>query len=580
MRLSSLWPRLRERKLVQWAIAYLAGAWVLLQVLDLVGNRFGWPDALLRALIVLAVAGFFATLVVAWYHGEKGNQRVSGPEVLMLGALLVMAGAAVSFVARADPKAGGSAPAAAGGAPQERITFPAEQGSVAVLPFVNLSGDPAQEYFSDGLTEELLNELAQIAELRVAARTSSFAFKGKNLPVEEIARQLRVGAVVEGSVRRDGERLRVTAQLINASTGYHLWSESYNRELTGIFQVQEELARSIAGALRVRLAGTAGEGRRTANLQAHDLYLLGLHHWHQREVRDALARFEQAVAADSTYGLAWAGIALTHVVFPVHTPTSPHEAMPKAKAAALRALALDSTLAQAHAALALVAENYEWDWPAADRFYRRALALRPGYATAHQWYSTFLLGQRRFDEALVLGKRAAALDPLLMSVHWNLARVYTARGEYESALTGYRRMTEAHPEISVLWLHRAYWSVLLSAMIGHLLVEEGEIRRWAELGSFDPTPWLALASAIADPTQRPAALQAADGLATRGGVWQQIAAQFYAQLGAHERALDVLERLYEQRSGALPYIGTDPAYDPLRTHPRFQRLVRQVGLQP
>jgi TolB-like protein len=459
--MTPLVDRLKERKLVQWALAYLAGAWVLLQVFAELRDTFAWPPVIVRALTVLLAVGFFGALVIAWYHGEKGHQRVSGAELLLLAALLAVAGAGVSYVAGSDTAPGVSALAAVDGEP-ERITFAAEQGSVAVLPFVNLSGDPAQEYFSDGLTEELLNELAQIAELRVAARTSSFAFKRKNVPVEEIARQLRVGAVVEGSVRRDGERLRVTAQLINASTGYHLWSESYDRELTGIFQVQEELARSIAGALRVRLAGATGEGRRTTSIQAHDLYLLGLHHWHRREVHEALSRHEQAVTADSAYGQAWAGIALTQVVFPIHTATSPHEAMPKAKAAALRALALDSTLAPAYAALALVAQDYEWDWPAADRSFRGAIALNPSYATAHQWYSAFLATQRRHDEALALAERAVALDPLLPTVHRNLATVRIARGEYESALAGLRHAAEARPETSMLWQLRTLYTVLLS----------------------------------------------------------------------------------------------------------------------
>ncbi len=190
--MTPLVDRLKERKLVQWALAYLAGAWVLLQVFAELRDTFAWPPVIVRALTVLLAVGFFGALVIAWYHGEKGHQRVSGAELLLLAALLAVAGAGVSYVAGSDTAPGVSALAAVDGEP-ERITFAAEQGSVAVLPFVNLSGDPAQEYFSDGLTEELLNELAQIAELRVAARTSSFAFKRKNVPVEEIARQLRVG---------------------------------------------------------------------------------------------------------------------------------------------------------------------------------------------------------------------------------------------------------------------------------------------------------------------------------------------------------------------------------------------------
>ncbi|MGQ0812884.1 MAG: hypothetical protein ACT4O1_00255 [Gemmatimonadota bacterium] len=212
---------MKNRKLVQWALAYLAGAWLLLQVADVIGAHFGWPPAVMRALIALLAIGFFGALIVAWYHGERGVQRVSGPELLMLAALFVIAGGVVAFVGTTPSERSSAVSHAAN--PRAPI---AEQRSIAVLPFANFSDDAANEYFSDGMTEELINALANVPGLRVAARTSSFAFKGEKANIAEVAQRLNVGTVVEGSVRRAGGRIKVTAQLINAADGFHLWSNT------------------------------------------------------------------------------------------------------------------------------------------------------------------------------------------------------------------------------------------------------------------------------------------------------------------------------------------------------------------
>jgi adenylate cyclase len=300
--------RLKQRKLVQWALAYAAAAFALIQVLDIVAQRFGWPESVERFTIVAMAVGFFVTLVLAWYHGERGVQKTTSTELLIL-ALLLTVGGAVAW--RLAPAPATTHATAAASAP---VTDPAaalatNPHSIAVLPFVNMSGDKDNEYFSDGISEEILNVLAQIPGLQVAARTSSFAFKAGNKEVPEIARELKVRMVLEGSVRKQGERVRITAQLIDASSGFHVWSQTYDRDLKDIFAIQDEIAKAIADELKVNIGSTSAPmaaSKGTRNVQAHDAYLRGLALWQTRGEENlwaSLKQFEQSAAADPTFAL-------------------------------------------------------------------------------------------------------------------------------------------------------------------------------------------------------------------------------------------------------------------------------------
>ncbi len=300
---------------------------------------------------------------------------------------------------------------------QAGATAPA--ASAAVLPFADLSPGKDQEYFSDGLTEELITSLSRIHGLRVAARTSSFQFKGRNADVREVGRKLDVGAVLEGSVRRSGNRLRVTAQLSSAKDGYQLWSDSYDRDLADVFAVQEEIARAIVSALRVRLGGgpdSSLAAQPTRNLEAYDLYLKGRFAWNQRTgaaaLKEAVRYLEQAVAQDSSFARAWAALADAYILVVPYAGLSPTETWPKAKAAAQRGLLLDSTSAEAYTSLAYGSMLYEWNWRAAEENFGRAIAANPNYATGHHWYADFLAGRGRLDESLEQMRRAHELDPL------------------------------------------------------------------------------------------------------------------------------------------------------------------------
>jgi eukaryotic-like serine/threonine-protein kinase len=321
------------------------------------------------------------------------------------------------------------------------VSLPRGEPSVAVLPFTNLSANRENEYFSDGVTEELISALGRVAGLRVAARASSFAFKGKPLDVREVGRELNVGAVLDGSVRRVGTRLRVTAELVQAHDGTRLWSETYDRELRDVFAVQDDLARAIVRALRERLRlppGPAGGlvKASTRDLEAHDLYLQGRYLWNQRTYESLLrgiTYFERAVARDSTYAEAYAGLADTYLIVPVFGPTRPRDAFPKAKLAAERAVGLDSSLAEAHASLGYAYMLNEYDWRGAKAELERAVILNPNYATGHQWYAEYLRATGQVAAAVAELERARELDPLSRIIADELSYYLALNGRHEEA---------------------------------------------------------------------------------------------------------------------------------------------------
>jgi TolB-like protein len=456
--------------------------------------------------------------------------------------------------------------------------------SVAVLPLVNLSPDRENEYFSDGMTEELITALGKVEGLRVAARTSAFAFKGKEADVREIGAKLNVGTVLEGSVRRAGRRLRVTAQLVSTKDGYHLWSEEYDRELADVFAVQDDLARAIVGALRVTLQRPAGGAlvkAGTADLQAHDLYLQGRFHWNRRtyeSLSEAVRYFERAIGRDSTYAEAFAGLAETYVLYPGYGVSFPAEAYPRARSAALRALALDSTLGNAHATLGVVRAEYEYDWLEAERELRRAIALDSGYATAHQWYAEFLSSMGGRDaEARREAGRAVALDPLSSIVQVDQA-VTLARGRHlDEAIDVLRRVLETNP--GFLHAHNTLGWVYAGA--GRLQEAAAELET-AVRASNGRSGYGRLAWVYGRLGRTDSALAITRSLIERfrrEQVFPYAVALGYAGVGDRDRALDWLERAADAHDPNIAlFLGTDPLLDSLRGEPRFQRLLRRIGL--
>ena len=573
---------LRQRKLVQWGIAYLAAAWVALQVVGFLSNAYGGPSIVVRAAPVVLAVGFLAVLVLAWYHGERGQQRLSGPEILILAGILLTAGLGLALLTRrsGDAFSAGREDAATEASEIASPEAPVRRASIAVLPFVNMSGDPDQEYFSDGLTEELLNALAQVPGLRVAARTSSFAFKGRNVPVDVIGERLRVAHVLEGSVRRSGDRLRITAQLVDVESGYHLWSESYDRELADVFAIQEEIARAIVDMLQLTLAG-AGEPvvqPGTTDLEAYGLYLQGrfyTNRYTDSDLRRALDLYGQALAEDPGYSAAHAAIAESWVSL-ADDWVAPREAYPAAKEAARRALELDPDHAGGHRMLGQVHMNYDWELAGAEREERRAIELNPNDAEAHATLALLLTIVGRGDEGEPYVERAAALDPVSWVVGTRTARTYLLSGRYEDAIGEATRTLEMNPRSSLghRWLGDALlvqgkaqdalavYRRGLAASPGYLRLRSGEARALAALGRRDE------ARRIAGDLEQEA---------ERRYVRAEEIAGIWAALGDRDRAFRWLDRAYEERSAGMPFLAY-PMYDPLRSDPRFRALERKVGL--
>jgi eukaryotic-like serine/threonine-protein kinase len=460
---------------------------------------------------------------------------------------------------------------------------PAARRSIAVLPFMNLSSDKENEYFSDGMTEELINALSKVSGLRVAARTSSFAFKGKSADVREIGRRLGVGTVLEGSVRKAGTKLRITVQLVDASDGYHVWSEEYDRELSDVFTVQNDIAQAIAGALEVRLAGDERASLvrpPTGDLGAYELFLKGRFATYQRTsaaLAQAVRFFEQAVARDSSFAEAYAGLAEVNVILPFYTATRPAAAWAGARAAAERALALDSTLAGAHAALAYGKAIYEWDWAGAERGFRRAIALDPRYAIARIWHGLYLMGRGRMADGVREYQIAHQLEPLSLLFNTQVGvSLYLSR-RYDEAATQLQQTLQLDPNSAIAhgWLGYVY---LQMGMPDRAITE---FERAEALNERRAQTVAGLVYAHSAAGNRRAAEQLLAELLERSRteyVSPVILAIAYTGLGDRAHALRWLETAADVRDLFLMYMWMMPAFDPLRPDPRFTQVLNKLGV--
>ncbi|HEX9285749.1 MAG TPA: protein kinase [Thermoanaerobaculia bacterium] len=456
--------------------------------------------------------------------------------------------------------------------------------SLVVLPLENLSRDPEQGFFSDGMTEELIAELGKIRALRVISRTSAMRYRRTTKSVPEIAGELGVDGVVEGSVLRSGGRVRVTAQLIHAATDRHLWSESYERDLKDVLALQSDVAQAIAREIQVAVSPQEKmqlARSRPVDPEAHRLYLLGRYHWNQRTAegnQKALNDFGQSIAKDPTYAGAYAGLADTYTSLGYYV-LPPREAMPKAKAAALKAVDLDDNLAEAHASLANVAMNYDWDWLASERGFRRSIELNPSYASSHQWYSLLLSGLGRLEESLAEAKRALECDPLSLIVNHAVGNQYYFSRRYDEAIDQYRRTLEMDPDFGVT-----------NVELGYAYAAKGMFREAIALGekySAIPTSnfraQAALAYFQARSGNRDEALRLLgelEALSRRRYVRPYAFHLIYLGLGEKDEAFAYLEKAYEQRLAFPLFLKPDPIYDPIRSDPRFADLLRRLGLPP
>jgi TolB-like protein/Tfp pilus assembly protein PilF len=455
--------------------------------------------------------------------------------------------------------------------------------SLVVLPLENLSKDPEEEYFTDGMTDQLITNLAQIDALRVISRTSAMRYKGTKKSLPEIARELHVDGVVEGAVMWVAGRVRISAQLIEAPTDHHLWAASYERDLRDVLSIQEEVTRAIVSEIRVKL--TAQEQARLANRhpinpEAYKLYLKGRYHWSKRSLegfQKAIEYFQLAAVNDPAYALAYVGLADTYIYFSFFDVVPPREAMPKAKAAAARALETDNRLGEAHVSLGYVSYMYDWDWPAAGKHFEQALTLNPAYSRAHTFYPFYLSSLGRSEEALAVAKHALDLDPASPAVSHSLAvQLYLAR-QFDQAIEQSHKTLELDPNFAISY-----------ATLGEVYVSKGmyreglsTLKKYSALSRGRAMSLALLGHAQARLGERSEALHILEQLEAASKERYTPAVSFaavYAGLGEKDQAFAWLEKAYGERTSRLGYLKVEPLWDPLRCDPRFANLVRRIGL--
>jgi serine/threonine protein kinase/tetratricopeptide (TPR) repeat protein len=456
--------------------------------------------------------------------------------------------------------------------------------SLAVLPFLNQSGDPDAEYLSDGITETIIDNLSQLPSLRVMARSTVFSYKDRDVDPRRVGQELGIRAVLTGRLLQRGDTLVIRAELVDASDGSRLWGGHYDRSLDDLLAVERDLAREISEKLRLKLSGKEKRRlakRHTENAEAHQAYLKGRFIWNRwtlEGMEAAINHFERALALDPDYALAYAGLADSYSVLGNIKALPPDEAYGKAKMAALEGLALDNGIGELHASLGFVQRFYAWDWDAAQREFEQAIQLTPGYATGHRWYAQFLSGMARHDEAIVEAEKALELDPLSLSIHTAVGDVYFYARRYDEAIGYYQRALEmdpqfqaAHTDLARAYEHKGmYEEAIEEFRIGADLAPKGP-----------PEPSSGLAHVFARMGRRDEALQIIEelkDLAGRRYVSPYGIASIYACLGETDLALEWLEKAYADHDQTLVFIKVHPRLDPLRSDPRFEDLLRRMNL--
>jgi TolB-like protein/Flp pilus assembly protein TadD len=600
----SLFAELKRRNVIRMAGLYLVGAWLLTQVAGTVLPMFGAPEWLARSVVIVLALGLIPALVFSWVfeltpEGIKRDAEVPleqsiAPQTArrmdrMIIAVLLLALTYFGFDRLVlAPRRDAALVAATTQAVTAKTAAESDVDahSIAVLPFVNMSGDAANEYFSDGISEEILNVLARTTGLQVAARTSSFSFKGKNQEIPDIARQLQVRMVLEGSVRKQDDRVRITAQLIDAKKGYHVWSQTYDRKLSDIFAIQDEIAKAIGDELQVQIAGTSEAGKSssgTRNLEAYDLYLRGIALWQTRRgdaLLQAIDLFEQATKVDPKFDQGYGGLALTYAVIGDYSGRVPYaETLARATDFAERALTLDASLPEAYAALGTVAGK-EFRRVTADALLSRSIELRPSFATAYQWRGTLLMTSGDLAGGLASLERASALDPRSLVVAENHAYALRASGRDAEAKTRCMRALEIDP---------AYVGCLEDVAIidlesGNFESARSMLERLAAGEKITGTQGKDLIEALAGRgdkralARRYAALPFDSYLDPSSGnmfIGYDMPAVLML-LGEPELALDYTVRLAGEAGGTADWTVMLPAMDPIRCDPRFVAVVDRL----
>jgi TolB-like protein/tetratricopeptide (TPR) repeat protein len=585
------WARLKEHKVVQWTLAYAAFAFALLHGATLMSDALEWPHTIVRVLTLALVAALPIIPVLAWYHGVRALKRVSGSELTFVALLLAIGGSLLWLYPRSAVEHSARAVASKGAPPSlarvnAPVLFAPPAHSIAVLPFVNMSGDSKQEYFSDGISEELLNALTRLNDLQVAARTSSFSFKGKDADVATIARKLNVGAVLEGSVRRAGNTVRITVQLINAVSGFHIWSQTYDRNLTDILKVQTDVATAVAQQLEVKLVGDVAariEAGGTKNPAAYDAYLRGRQMLLRGDTDEAgdlanIAAFDQAIALDPGYALAYAGRAAAVANFAIFNakPAEQGSLRDQARAAAERAVALAPQLGGTRVVLGQLRAFLLLDYAGAAPEFARALALEPGSAGVQSAFAAFssLLG--RNELAIAAARRAVVLNPLDVGVHINLGQCLLAAHQYAQALAALQDAKALNP--SSHYVRHSITEVLLASGQTQQALQQCESPATGLDEDFRHHCLAVAYHALgrrADADRELERLRTLNGDASAYGY-----AQIYAQWGDKVRSFQWLTTAERLRAPGLMQLKSDWQLDPIRDEPEFKAIAARLNFPP
>jgi TolB-like protein/Tfp pilus assembly protein PilF len=579
---------LKRRNVYKVAVAYIVAGWALSQGIAQVLPVFDVPNWTIRLIVVLIIIGLPVALVLAWAFEitPEGIKRTEMADRMPAVAqrkkhawvYIVVVGAIVSitlfFLGRYSAISGGPRHSeAATGIPGK---------SIAVLPFDNLSRDPDNAYFAEGVQDEILTRLAKVADLKVISRTSTQHFKSvpENLP--QIAKQLGVTNILEGSVQKVKDQVRVNVQLINALTDAHLWAEIYDRKVTDLFSVESDIAKTIADTLQAKLTGsesTAISNKPTENPEAYELYLKGRFFWNKRtgqDLKTACDYFQQAIAVDPHYATAYAGLAESYILIPLFDAGSPQDYFPKAKAAAERAIELQETSAEAHTALGLLLCFSDVNFAQSEKEFKRAIELNPNYATAHHWFGNALLvALGRFDEAISENQRAVELDPLSLIINADLGSTFMLARQYDQAIAQLQRTLTLDNKFGY-----THWN------LGEALYLKGDttaaIAEYKKAQTLDDDPQIValLGRAYADTGQKDQALELVRELEARARqqfVRGYLIALVYIGLGDKTKAIDYLEREYQNHDNIdTAWIRADPMLDPLRGDPRFEALAEKI----
>ncbi len=594
----SIFQELKRRNVFRVTTVYAIASWLLLQVADVLFPILTLPGWAIRLLAAFLILGLPVAIIFAWAFemtpdGLKRERDVdrSGSVTPVTGrkidrviiGLLVFAVGYLFFKPMLDSATRTDTPATSVTSVTPQSSDAAANGdgptSVAVLPFVNMSPDPDNEYFSDGISEEILNVLVKIEGLRVPSRTSSFAFKGQNTDIAEIAKKLDVDHVLEGSVRKSGNTVRVTAQLIDVATDAHLWSDTYDRELADIFAIQDEISQAIVEALKVTLAigsvdssGNIG----TSNVDAYNSYLRGRHFWNKRTAPNfllAIEAYEEAIAADPMFARPYSALAETYALMPEYGGLGVDEAWPKLEHAATRALELDPRSAETYTALAYAKDRFHYRWDESPTDYLKAIELNPDYATARQWYGEHLAQTRSFEAALEQNLKAKELDPVAPIVTLAYAIVLEANGRHAEAQKEYGEILELTPN---------FWVAVNAMAWGNMRMGDFDKARknfqlLAEITGTDMTAAILTIEALSDSSKTATAIEAIHS--SKSLVMDEIGkAGLLAYLHEDDLVFEMLEEGFKNRNTYVSYINVQPEFQRLRPDPRFQDLLRRMNM--